>query len=85
MADQSGMLRVGSAFIQQGFQPPCGSIEKEGFDAVGHVSFYHRGHRGTRRSFEPPYGYMNGDARRIQCEQNLFNLLFLRAPLCPLW
>jgi hypothetical protein len=28
---------------------------------------------------------MNGDARRIQCEQNLFNLLFLRAPLCPRW
>jgi hypothetical protein len=28
---------------------------------------------------------MNGDARRIQCEKNLFNLLFLRAPLCPRW
>ena len=39
MADQRRMGRVGLAFIQQGLQSSCGSIKKEGFDAVGHVSF----------------------------------------------
>ena len=37
MADQRGMRRVGLALIQQGLQPPCGPIEEEGFDSVGHV------------------------------------------------
>ena len=37
MADQRGMRRVWLAFIQQGLQPPCGSVEEEGFDSVGHI------------------------------------------------
>jgi len=37
MADQRRMRRVRLAFIQQGFQPSCGSIKKEGFDSVGHI------------------------------------------------
>jgi len=39
MADQRGVRRIRLAFIQQGFQPPGGPIEEEGFDSVGHVSF----------------------------------------------
>jgi hypothetical protein len=27
--------------IQQGFKPSRRSIEEEGFDSVGHISFYH--------------------------------------------
>lgn len=39
MADKRGVRRIGLAFIQQGFQPSRGTVEKEGFDSVGHVSF----------------------------------------------
>ena len=41
MADQRGVRRIRPAFIQQGLQPPGGPIEEEGFDSVGHISFYH--------------------------------------------
>lgn len=41
MADQRSVRRVCPALIQQGFQPSCRSIEEEGFDSVGHISFYH--------------------------------------------
>ena len=41
MTDQRGVRRVGLAFIQQSFQPPCGPIEEKGFDSVGHILFYH--------------------------------------------
>ena len=39
MADQRGVRRIRLAFIQQGFQPPGGPIEEEGFDSVGHIPF----------------------------------------------
>src|SRR5690348_9158162 len=42
MADQRGMRCVRLAFIQQSFQPACGPVQEEGFDSVGHISFYHR-------------------------------------------
>jgi carboxypeptidase family protein len=50
MANQRRVSRVWLALIQQGFQPSHGSIEEKGFDSVGHILFYHRGHRGTRRA-----------------------------------
>ena len=39
MANQRGVRRVRVALIQQGLKPPGGSIEEEGFDSVGHISF----------------------------------------------
>ena len=57
MADQRGMRRVGLAFIQQGFKPPCRPIEEEGFDSVGHISFY------QRQTEEPTY-HRDTEARR---------------------
>src|SRR5882757_3175389 len=53
MADQRRVRRVWLALIQQGLKPSHGSIEEEGFDSVGHIIFYHRGQRGTRRRAEP--------------------------------
>ena len=41
MADQRGVRRIRLAFIQQGLQPPGGSIKEKGFDSVGHILFYH--------------------------------------------
>src|SRR5947209_709955 len=42
MADQRGMRCVRLAFIQQSFQLARGPVQEEGFDSVGHNSFYHR-------------------------------------------
>jgi len=39
MAYQRGVRRVWLALIQQRLQQPRGSIEEEGFDSVGHISF----------------------------------------------
>ena len=41
MADQRGVRCVRLAFVQEGFKPSCGPVEEEGFDSVGHNSFYH--------------------------------------------
>ena len=48
MADQRGMRRVRLTFIQQGLQPACRPIKEEGFDSVGHVSFYQTAGRKTK-------------------------------------
>jgi len=39
MADQRRVRPIRLAFIQQGFQPPRWSIDEEGFDSIGHVTF----------------------------------------------
>ena len=41
MADQPGVRGIRPAFIEQRFEPSGGAVEKEGFDSVGHSSFYH--------------------------------------------
>jgi len=59
MADQRRVCRVWLALIQQGLKPSRGSIEEEGFDSVGHIIFYHRGHRGTLRR-KMPWSFIFG-------------------------
>jgi hypothetical protein len=45
--------------IEQGLKPTGGSIEEEGFYSVGHILFYHRGHRGSRRT-KMPWSFIFG-------------------------
>lgn len=49
MADEGGVFGIWLALVEQGFKSAGGTLEKEGFDSVGHVIFYHKRTVGSSR------------------------------------
>src|SRR6476661_3578718 len=83
MADQRRVRRIRPAFIQQGLQPPGWPLKEEGFDSVGHILFYHRGHRGTRRRIALHDSRLADHTKYLyQTEVQIFGHSVL---LCVLW